>query len=213
MSTLNWKELENAPTRELPYPHMIIDQAIPQELHQDLNNDFPKFSFPGLVPPASLSYGKSFDRLLKELDSPQLRQIIGHKLGVDLSDKPTLVTVRGSARQRDGRIHVDTPDKLATILLYLNKEWVHAGGKIRVLNNGTDIEDYVTEVPPLMGKMFIFKVTDNCWHGHAPLSNGGTRRAIMVNYMASPQAHNKHHKKHMRSAQFKKLKQLFLRRN
>ncbi len=211
MSTLNWEELENAQRRDLPYPHMIIDQAIPQGQHRNLNSDFPKFNFPGLVPPKSLRYGESFDRLLKELDSPQLRQIIGHKLGVDLSDKPTLITVRGSARARDGRIHVDTPDKLATILLYLNEDWEHAGGKIRVLNNGSDIEDYVTEVPPLMGKMFIFKVTDNCWHGHLPLEGGGTRRAIMVNYMASPQAHKKHHKKHMRSARFKKFKQVFKR--
>jgi hypothetical protein len=84
-------------------------------------------------------------------------------------------------------------------------------GKIRVLRSGDNIEDYDKELSPIMGNMFIFKVTDNCWHGHLPLA--AKRRAIMVNYMASPEAYKKHHNKHKRSARFKKLRSAFARKN
>jgi hypothetical protein len=205
METINWQQIKNAKTHNAPYPHLVAENAL---LSQDnLTQDFPPFKFPGLLPPESIQYGPAFAKLLEELDSQQLREIIGKKLDMDLSNKPTLMTVRGYARQRDGRIHVDTPDKIATILLYLNEDWPHEAGKIRVLRNGDDINAYDKEVAPLMGNMFIFKVTDNCWHGHLPLA--AQRRAIMVNYMASPEAYAKHHKKHLRSARIKKLKALF----
>ncbi len=207
MDALNWANIENAPVSQSPYPHFIVEDAIPTVLHDSLVSQFPKLPFPGLVPPKCLTYGEQFDALLKALDSQQLRDIIKAKLGIELTENPTLMTVRGHARQRDGRIHVDTPDKLVTILLYLNHDWVHEAGKLRVLNSN-NMDDYVTEIPPLMGKMFVFKVTKDCWHGHLPLS--AARRAIMINYMASPGALKKHEKKHTRSARFKKLKEKLL---
>lgn len=208
MHIINWEKIQNATVYSSPYPHMIVENSL--LLRDELTRDFPLFRFPGLLPPESIKCGPSFAKLLQELDSPQLRAIIGEKLDMDLTSNPTLMTVRGYARQRDGRIHVDTPDKVATILLYLNENWPHDAGKIRVLRNGEDISAYDKEMTPLMGNMFIFKVTDNCWHGHLPLR--AKRRAIMVNYMASPEAYEKHHKKHLRSARFKKLK-AFLKRD
>jgi SM-20-related protein len=209
METINWPQIENATTHNEPYPHMLIEETLLSQ--ENLTRDFPTFTFPGLVPPESIECGPSFAALLQELDSQRLRDIIGKKLDMNLSNNPTLMTVRGFSRQRDGRIHVDTPDKVATILLYLNDTWTHDAGKIRVLRSGDNIEDYDKELSPIMGNMFIFKVTDNCWHGHLPLA--AKRRAIMVNYMASPEAYKKHHNKHKRSARFKKLRSAFARKN
>lgn len=206
MDVLNWDAIKDSEVCHLPYPHFVVKDAILPSNKQTINASFPDFKFPGLVPPCALNFNDTFADLLKVLDSQQLRDVIRDKLGVDLTGKPTLMTVRGRARQRDGRIHVDTPDKMVTILLYLNEQWPHDAGKIRVLNKGDDINDYIKEVPPLLGNMFVFKVTDNCWHGHLPLC--ASRRAIMVNYMSSQEAYDKHHKKHVRSARFKKLKQL-----
>ena len=62
-----------------------------------------------------------------------------------------------------------TKSKLVTVLLYLNEDWPHEAGRLCILNNGTDLENYVDEIVPLLGRCLIFKVTDNCWHGHKPL--------------------------------------------
>ncbi len=52
-----------------------------------------------------------------------------------------MVTVRSNCQAKDGRIHADAKFKLATLLLYLNEDWVDQGGKLRVLRSGTDIEN------------------------------------------------------------------------
>ena len=203
MTILNLDELKKADILLKPYPHFITANALDLQSIQSLNADFPTFTFPGLVPRCSVKAGPSFNRLLDELEGDPLRQIVGDKLGVDLSGKPPLITIRGHARSRDGRIHVDTPDKLVSILLYLNPTWTQSAGKLRVLNSN-NIADYHNEISPLIGNLFAFKVTEDCWHGHKPLV--APRRAIMINYMASDKAHRKHHNKHKRSALFKRLK-------
>jgi len=57
-----------------------------------------------------------------------------------------MITVRGHAQSKDGRIHTDTKDKVATCLLYLNGAWDEGGGRLRVLRSGHDLEDYIAEV-------------------------------------------------------------------
>ena len=59
-----------------------------------------------------------------------------------------MYSLRGWLRAKDGQIHTDSKDKIITVLLYLNENWPHAGGRLRLLRNGTDLENFVTEVPP-----------------------------------------------------------------
>ena len=96
----------------------------------------------------ALQYGPGFASLLSAIQSPALAEAVGEKLGVDLKGLPVMITVRGQAQSKDGRIHTDTKDKVATCLLYLNGAWDESGGRLRLLRNGSDLEDYITEIPP-----------------------------------------------------------------
>ena len=65
---------------------------------------------------------------------------------------------------------------MLTGLIYLNESWDSPGGRLRLLRNAHDFEDYIAEVPPIGGTLLMFKHADNSWHGHKPFS--GVRRTI-----------------------------------
>jgi SM-20-related protein len=116
---------------------------------------------PGVFPLTSLRYGAAFAKLIEEISSSQLATIVGEKFGVNLVDLPLMVTVRGQAQTKDGRIHTDTKDKIVTCLLYLIDKWDQTGGRLRLLRNPHDMEDYVAEIPPNGGVLAAFKVAKN----------------------------------------------------
>ena len=80
-----------------------------------------------------------------------------------------MCTVRGYLQRKVGSIHTDSKTKIITVLLYLNDDWSHEGGRLRLLRSGTDLEDYFAEVPPTQGTLLVFRRADNSWHGHKPL--------------------------------------------
>jgi len=90
------------------------------------------------------------------------------------------------------------------VLLYLNEDWGAEGGKLRILRNGTDLEDYVAEVPPSLGTLLVFKRSDNSWHGHKPFE--GQRRVVQMNWVLDNDVVNREQRRHSLSTQFKKLK-------
>ena len=67
-----------------------------------------------------------------------------------------------------------------------------------------NIDDYVEEISPIAGTMVIFKVTDNCWHGHTPVQ--GKRLSIQMNYLISEHSKNKHSFFHKISKYIKELR-------
>lgn len=165
--------------------------------------DFPELNGRGSFSLDSVSCSGYFAEFMDELQKDELRDLIGEKLGLDLQDKPSMITVRGHTTERDGHIHVDSTSKLVTILIYLNLNWAHEGGKLRLLNNKHDLNDYAAEVSPEAGSCVIFKVTPNCWHGHEIFI--GERKAIQLNYVTSLEESERHLKRHRFSAFLKKL--------
>lgn len=165
--------------------------------------DFPKIEKPGIFPLEELHYGPAFGTLIKEMQSPAMAEAVGRQLGIDLKGLPAMITVRGRAQAKDGRIHTDTKDKVATCLLYLNGAWDESGGRLRLLRNGDDIEDYIAEVPPNGGTFVAFKVSSNSWHGHKPFV--GERRYIMMNWLRSDAARARQYGRHKLSAKVKRL--------
>ncbi len=145
--------------------------------------DFPPITKPGLFPLSELTYGPAFGRLIEDLKSIELEEVMGEKFGVSLADKPLMITVRGRAQRKDGRVHTDTKTKFVTGLLYLNDIWDEGGGQLRLLRNATDLDDYIAEVPPNGGTLVSFLRADNSWHGHHPFE--GERRYVMFNWMTS----------------------------
>ena len=54
------------------------------------------------------------------------------------------------------------------------RSWEQSAGRLRLLRSATDLNDVITEVPPVAGTLLAFKRSDNSWHGHEPF--GGERR-------------------------------------
>jgi SM-20-related protein len=185
-----------------PFSYFLA-QVIDGHDLDDVRADFPSIEKPGIFPIEELEYGPSFGALIRELQSPAVAEAVGNQLGIDLRELPTMITVRGRAQAKDGRIHTDTKDKVATCLLYLNGSWDESGGRLRLLRNGDDLEDYIAEVPPLGGTFVAFKVSPNSWHGHKPFV--GERRYIMMNWLRSDAARTRQLGRHKLSAKVKRL--------
>jgi len=188
-------------TRE-PFPYFLA-QVLDKKDVDSIRADFPQIDKPGIFPLDALNYGPAFASLIEELKSPEVAKAIGKQLGVDLTALPTMITVRGRAQAKDGRIHTDTRDKVATCLLYLNGAWEESGGRLRILRNGEDLEDYIAEVPPNGGTFLAFKVSPNSWHGHKPFV--GERRYVMMNWLRSEAARSRQLGRHKLSAKVKRL--------
>lgn len=181
----------------------FVTQVLGEDDLDKIRADFPGIKKPGIFPLEDLEYGPAFAAVIEEMRSPEFTAEVGKQLDIDLTGLPTMITVRGHAQSKDGRIHTDTKDKVATCLLYLNGAWDESGGRLRVLRNGHDLEDYIAEVPPSGGTFVAFKVADNSWHGHKPFV--GERRYIMMNWMRSDAARSRQYGRHKLSAKVKRL--------
>ena len=204
---LDFDALRGASLNAEPFPHFFVKGALPADEVTQAINDFPKLDMAGLFLPEGAPYGPSFAALLDILQGPELREIVSEKLQIDLSGRPTMVTVRACAQAKDGRIHADSKFKLATVLLYLNETWEADGGRLRVLRSATDIEDFSGEVPPYGGTLFCFRVGPNSWHGQKPFV--GTRRYVMLNYCKDEAVRNSELARHRMSSHIKKIKRVF----
>lgn len=160
--------------------------------------DFPSIAKPGLFPLSQLSYGLAFERLVEELGSRHFAQLIGEKLGIELSCRPAMITVRGQCQKKDGRIHADSKTKIATCILYLNDIWDESGGRLRMLHGRSDLESFAAEVPPDGGTLAAYLRSDNSWHGHQAYI--GQRRYVMLSWMASRAALGREFGRHHLSA-------------
>ena len=133
--------------------------------------------------------------------------MIAEKFQINLDHRPTIVTVRGQAQAKDGRIHTDTKTKIITVLIYMNPSWENDGGRLRLVNRPDDIHDYIAEVPPIEGTLLAFKVTPHSWHGHLPFV--GERRVIQLNWVIDQGVVEREIARHKFSAKLKKLKSWF----
>jgi SM-20-related protein len=202
----NLSALAKADVAREPYPYVILPDFLGREDLRAVSRDFPKVDMAGLFPPEELRYGPAFAQLLEAMYGDALRAMISEKFDIDLTGRPTFLTVRTHARARDGQIHKDSRFKLITVLLSLNEDWAADGGRLRVLRSESDIEDYVAEVPPDGGSCFIFRCTDNAWHGHKSFQ--GARRCIQMNYVVDEEARQHELRRHSFSAKMKKLGRL-----
>jgi SM-20-related protein len=210
MTYLDMQLLEATPIQRDPFDYFIVPGLVRSERLQEVVADFPTVPGPGSHPPDELDIKGHFKALMDELESSEFRTIIERKFGVDLSDKPTMYTVRGFTRQSDGSIHTDSKTKIITVLLYLNQQWEADGGRLRLLRDGQNLDDYVAEVPPDGGTLLVFRRSDNSWHGHQ--SFAGPRRAIQMNWVTSQKVVEMEQRRHRLSTRIKRLKNLFGRR-
>jgi SM-20-related protein len=209
MSYCDFAALERTPLERDPFEYIVVPDFLDAQRFPDVLKDYPAVPGPGSHPPAELSIQGHFKRLIEELQGPAFQSAIERKFDIDLAGRPTMYTVRGFVREKDGSIHTDSETKIITVLLYMNERWQEDAGRLRLLRSPTDLEDYVAEVPPHGGTLLAFKRADNSWHGHKSIS--GPRRAVQLNWVTSQDVVDHEQRRHQFSTKFKKIKNMFIR--
>jgi len=203
MSLLDIDALRATPLKTDPYEYLVVPGFIRAAEFDNVVSDFPPIASTGSIPPSELDIKGKFAALLDEMEGPAFREAVEEKFGIDLSGKPTMITVRGNCARNNGKIHTDTESKIITVLLYMNQEWDKDGGRLRILRSATDLDDAAEEVSPNGGTLLIFKRSENSWHGHEPFE--GPRRAIQLNWVRDEAVVAHEQRRHRVSAFLKRL--------
>ena len=201
--SLDYRRFADTPLDRAPFDHLIVPGFLRPQACETLDAAFPEIGRGGSFPADSLDCGPAFAAFLDELRGPQLTAAVAAKFGIDLSDRPVMVTLRGRSRPKDGRIHTDSAAKLITVLIYMNPQWDSPEGRLRLLRGPDDIEDYGAEVPPERGTLLAFRCGPNAYHGHKPYV--GARRSIQVNWMTDDAVMRRELGRHVFSAWTKRL--------
>ena len=180
-ASLDLRRFEETPLAADPFDHLVVPGFVRPAALEAILADFPKVAEGGSFSAAALPHGPAFARLLDELQGPAVTRAFAAKFGVDLSGRPTMVTLRGRSRPKDGRIHTDSDSKLITALIYLNHGWRPEGGRLRLLRGPDDIADFAVEVAPTDGVLAAFRCGETAWHGYTPFA--GPRRSIQLNWV------------------------------
>ncbi|MGA7801527.1 MAG: 2OG-Fe(II) oxygenase [Gammaproteobacteria bacterium] len=202
MSMLDLQVLKDTPLIREPFEFVIVKDFIREQALAGLMADFPDPGKPGSVPLPQVRGGAAFRQFVQDLEGPDFRAAVEEKFDIDLSGRPTMMTVRGQCRETDGKIHTDSKTKLITVLIYMNPPWESEGGRLRLLRS-PHLEDAVTEVSPEAGTMLIFRRSDNSWHGHYPYQ--GRRRALQMNWVTDQSVVDRELKRHTFSSLLKTL--------
>jgi SM-20-related protein len=206
MIELDYQALKTMPVSEDPYTHVVVENFVLPASLAAVTKELPKLDKGGSFPIGSLRLGPQAKALMEALEGERFRRAVEEKFGLDLEGAPTMVTLRGSSREKDGRIHCDSHTKRVTILLYLNPEteaWARREGCLRLLRGPDNIEDYVVEVPPVNGTLLVFPNGPTTWHGHKQFV--GQRYVIQLNYMTTDSTARSEMRRHKVSAFVKRL--------
>jgi hypothetical protein len=206
MIDLDYAALRAAPVAREPFAHVIVPWFLAAAALPAVLADLPPIGKGGSFPAASLRLGPEARSLVQALQGPVLRDVIATRFGLDLADAPTMLTVRGQTRAKDGRIHCDSAAKRVTLLLYLNPDsraWAGHEGCLRLLRGPGDLEDFAVEVPPVNATLLAFPNGPTCWHGHKPFV--GARTSMQLNYMTTDAAARSELRRHRLSAWLKRL--------
>ena len=177
-------------------PNCIVDHG------KSIAKEFPDLEKGGSYPSNLPGLSDKIKKLISEIESDAMKEVLSEKFQVDLSNTEVITTLRGYSRMKDGKIHTDSKSKVLTFLLYLNEEWNNEKGLLRMLKNDFDLEDFIREIPASFGSLVVFKVTENCWHGFHPVE--GKRLSMQMNYVKKESAAS-HKIRHGLSSFLKKL--------
>lgn len=208
MTYCDFDAFSQTPLQRDPYDYIVVPHFLKPEYFSKVMADYPKVPGPGSHPPSELNIRGHFAELITELRGPQFQKAVEQKFDIDLSGKPTMYTVRGFVREKDGTIHTDSETKIITVLLYMNEEWREDAGRLRILRSATHLEDYAAEVSPNGGTLLVFRRSDRSWHGHKPTS--GPRRAIQLNWVTSQAVVDREQSRHGLSTKLKKIRNFLL---
>jgi SM-20-related protein len=203
---LDYEALRAAQVSPDPFAHVLVPGFVPAPFLAEIVAGLPELASGGSYPVEGLRLGPAGRHLVAELEGPLLREAIAEKFALDLTAAPTMLTLRGRSREKDGRIHCDSLAKRVTVLLYLNpaaESWARQEGCLRLLRGPSDIEDYAVEVPPVDGTLLVFPNGPTTWHGHKTFV--GRRYVVQLNYMMDDARARSELRRHRLSALLKRL--------
>src|ERR1700688_2345542 len=140
MDLFDYETLRATPLSRDPYEHVIVSGFVRPDALGKINVDYPAIEDTGSFPVEGLQFGPGFQVMVDALESEPFRKAFEEKFEVDLSGRPTTITVRGRCAGGDGQIHTDSVGKIITILIYLNPKSDDSGGRLRLLR-AKNIED------------------------------------------------------------------------
>jgi SM-20-related protein len=200
LSIIDVDKVNSANLETSPYEYIVVSDFIKEAWKDKLIEAYPKVKAAGSFPLSTVPCSNEFKQLIDELNSDAFRHAVEKKFSLDLAGKPTMFTVRGKCRLKDGQVHTDSETKIITVLLYMNPSWENQGGRLRLLKSN-DLDDIKTEVSPNVGTLLVFKRSDNSYHGHLPFE--GTRKVIQMNWVTDQKVVDKEQNRHRWSAIFK----------
>jgi hypothetical protein len=203
LSLLDLDRLRAAPLSRDPFDFVVVENFVRLQYLSAAVADFPPLGKHGSFPLHGQRYGAAFARLAAELEGDDLRRAIEDKFALDLSNRPTMITLRGYSDGKDGGIHTDSATKLITLLLYMNPAWEEEAGRLRLLRRADDLEDFAAEIAPIAGTMVAFRRSANSFHGHH--AHLGERRSIQLNWVTDPGVVRRELARHRWSARLKSL--------
>ncbi len=206
MIDLDYAGLAATPVSDDPFTHVVARNFVPPASLAAVVEGLPALGKGGSFPTEGLRLGPAATALMRELEGPRFRAVIADKFGLDLADAPTMVTLRGQSREKDGRIHCDSMAKRVTVLLYLNPEtadWARQDGCLRLLRSPDDLDDYAVEVPPVNGTLLVFPNGPTTWHGHKQFV--GRRYVVQLNWMTTDDKARYELRRHRVTAFLKRL--------
>ena len=206
LSIIDVDKVNNATLETMPYEYIVVSDFIKEEWKDKLVQTYPQVKEAGSFPLPTVSCSKEFKQLINELNSDAFRHAIEKKFSLDLEGKPTMFTVRGKCRLKDGQVHTDSESKIITVLLYMNPSWENQGGRLRLLNSD-NIDNIKAEISPDVGTLLVFKRCDHSYHGHLPFE--GPRKVIQMNWVIDQKTVDHEQSRHRWSAILKKFSSLF----
>jgi len=203
---LDFAALQATPVSPEPFPHVVVPHFVPPDVLTGVLADLPPIDRGGSFPPDALRLGPRARSLMQALEGTAMREAVAARFGLALDDSPTMVTLRGRTREKDGRIHCDSTAKRVTVLLYLNQEagaFAAHKGCLRLLRGPHDLEDFAAEVPPVNGTLLAFPNGPSTWHGHKTFV--GQRYSVQLNYMTTDRTARAELRRHRVSAFVKRV--------
>jgi SM-20-related protein len=201
---LDFEKLSSTSLRTHPFDYVVVSNFIRPEWEDRLIAAFPHIEKGGSFPLSTIKFGADFSALIDTMNGPEFRRAVEEKFSLSLDGRPTMFTVRGRCRHADGKIHTDTESKIITVLLYMNPRWTNQGGRLRLLNSATNVDDVAAEIPPAVGTMLIFRRSAHSFHGHLPFE--GERKVIQMNWVTEQRFVDREAKRHRWSALIKRLR-------
>jgi len=201
---LDFEKLSSTSLRTHPFEYVVVSNFIRPEWEDRLIAAFPQIEKGGSFPLSTIKFGSDFSRLIDDMNGSKFRRAVEEKFSLSLDGRPTIFTVRGRCRHADGKIHTDTESKIITVLLYMNPRWTNQGGRLRLLNSATNIDDVAAEISPAVGTLLIFRRSDHSFHGHLPFE--GERKVIQMNWVTEQRFVDREAKRHRWSALIKRLR-------